>query len=252
MADLAGDFARHGFVVFDADPRVTRWATRAHAAGVAVAADVMMQAKWLRHGETWFVGVDALPNGPDGALGGAALAGPWEDLITPPPVWHSAQLSVIYPRYPLQDAGESDAAHRFRRHRDAAHVDGLHLEGGRRVVREPHAFILGVPLNASRACPLVVWAGSHVAMRAALADAVGTGDPRGADVTEVYKAARAQVFETCARVEVQMLPGQAVLVDRFALHGVAPWEDGDVVPPEGRMVAYFRPEFADPTDWLRA
>lgn len=252
MADLADEFARKGFVVFDADPRVTRWATRAHAAGCVVASDAAMQGMWLRHGKTWFVGVDALPNGPDGAMDGAPLAGPWQDLVAPPDVWHCAQLSVIYPRYPLQDAGESDAAHRFRVRRDAAHVDGLHLEGGPRIVREPHSFILGLPLNTSKACPLVVWAQSHIQMRAALADVVGTGDPRGADVTEVYKAARAQVFETCARIEVQMQPGQAVLVDRFALHGVAPWKDGDVVPPEGRMVAYFRPEFANPADWLRA
>jgi hypothetical protein len=39
-------------------------------------------------------------------------------------------------------------------------------------------------------------------------------------------------------------------VDRFALHGVAPWRSGDTAPPEGRMIAYFRPEFDDPTDWF--
>ena len=158
---------------------------------------------------------------------------------------------MVYPGYPQQDEDESDAAHRFRVKRCAAHVDGLHLEDGRRIVREAHAFILGLPLNESDACPLVVWRGSHLAMRAALAEDVGAGDPRGADVTDAYTNARAAVFETCAPVEVQMKVGQAVLVDRFAVHGVAPWRVGDSAPPEGRMVAYFRPEFDDPNDWLR-
>ena len=117
-------------------------------------------------------------------------------------------------------------------------------------MREPHSFILGLPLNDSAACPLVVWRGSHDVMRAALRNVIGTNDPIGADVTDVYKDARRHVFDTCEPVEITMTPGQAVLVDRFALHGVAPWRDGDSAPPEGRMVAYFRPEYENPKDWL--
>ena len=246
MADLAKD----GFVVFDVDPRVTRWATCAHAAACDVANDPVQRANWLRHGDTWFVGVDALPNRADGSIGDVDLSGPWNDIMPAPKVWHRAQVSVVYDGYPKKDPHESEAAHRFRVDRCAAHVDGLHLEAGRRIVREPHAFILGLPLNDSDACPLVVWRGSHVAMRAALTGAVGSGDPCGVDVTEAYIAARRAVFDTCEAVEVALRVGQAVLVDRFALHGVAPWRSGVTAPPEGRMIAYFRPEFDDSTDWI--
>jgi hypothetical protein len=251
LADLARKLQDDGFVVFDADAHVVRWARAAHDVARSATADPAEQDKWLRHGKTWFVGVDALPNDDAGAVDGVPLRGPWDEWITPPAEWHPAQISVMYPQYPLQDEGESDAAHRFRVRRDAAHVDGLHLEDGRRIVREPHAFILGLPLNQSRACPLVVWRGSHAAVRAAFQTALAQADPLGADVTDIYKATRAEILETCDRVEIAMGPGQAVLVDRFALHGVAPWKAGDVMPPEGRMVAYFRPQFSDARDWLK-
>ena len=251
MADLAQQYARDGFVVFDADPRVLDWVQAAHPIAQRVSQDPEQRAVWLRHGDTWFVGVDALPNVETGAVNGVSLRGPWEELIETPKAWHKAQVSVTYPNYPQQDKTDSAAAHRFRIKRAAAHVDGLHLEQGRRIVREPHAFILGLPLNRSDACPLVVWRASHVAMKAALRGALGESDPRGQDVTEVYTAARAAAFERCERVEVHMQPGQAVLVDRFLVHGVAPWWNGMHCPDEGRMIAYFRPEFETAEDWLR-
>ncbi|MCF2870446.1 hypothetical protein L0664_05145 [Octadecabacter sp. G9-8] len=244
------DLEQDGVVVFDDDPRVTRWATRAHEAACAITRDPVERRKWLRHGSTWFVGVDALGNGPDGAVDDADLAGPWAGQVDAPDVWHRAQISVVYPGYPKRDPDESEAAHRFRVVRCAAHVDGLHLEGGRRIVREPHSFILGLPLNDSDACPLVVWRGSHTMMRDALRAAIGAGDPIGADVTDIYKATRARVLEDCEPVDVQMGVGQSVLLDRFAVHGVAPWRDGMRAPKEGRMVAYFRPECRHPEDWL--
>lgn len=244
---LSGD----GLKVFPWNAAVAAWSVAARGAAREVIADPAMRARWLRHGGTWFVGVDALPNGPDGAIGGVPLRGPWERDIKPPEAWHPAQLSVMYRGYPQQDASESDAAHRFRVRRFSAHVDGLLLENGRRYPREPHAFILGLPLNDSNACPLVVWQGSHTRMKAALAAVIGARDPRDVDVTEAYKAARAEVFGTCRPVAVPAAPGQAVLLDRFALHGVAPWQDGTTLPDEGRMIAYFRPQFSDPRDWIR-
>ncbi len=248
MADLAARFARDGFVVFDADPGVARWATQAHTAARQVVADPALRAQWLRHGDTWFVGVDVLPNEPDG-LGGVPLRGPWDMLIEPPDVWHRAQVSVVYPGYPRQDREESDAAHRFRITRCAAHVDGLHLEAGRRILREPHAFVLGVPLNDSDAAPLVVWPGSHLLMQSALA---AEGDLRiGSDVTQAYKTARAACLEANPPVSIAMRPGQSVLLHRLLVHGVAPWGQGVHAPKEGRMVAYFRPELSDPGLWLR-
>lgn len=250
MADLGQQFDRDGFVVFDADPRAADWASAAFDVARAVAADPVQQSRWRRHGQTWFVGVDALPNRADGSIGEIPLAGPWTDLITPPDRWHRAQVSVVYEGYPEQDPSESDSAHRFRLRRDAAHVDGLHLEDGRRIVREPHDFILGLPLNASTACPLVVWGGSHRHMRTVLRGSIGGGDPIGSDVTDVYTATRRTVFDTCPRIEITMQPGQAVLVHRLALHGVAPSREGDVFPDDGRMVAYFRPLCTNPSRWL--
>ena len=56
--------------------------------------------------------------------------------------------------------------------RDAAHLDGVLPVGSdkRRMVKEPHAWIVGLSLNAADAgaAPLVVWEGSHLVMGAAL------------------------------------------------------------------------------------
>lgn len=242
--------AAKGFATFAPDAGVLAWANAAHRVGKAVARDPAMCAQWLRHGDTWFVGVDALPNAGDGSVDGVPLAGPWQGAIDPPDHWHHAQLSVIYPGYPRQD-GEAAAGFRYRTQRCAAHVDGLLLEDGRRFPREPHAFILGIALNDSAACPLTVWPGSHRVMRAALADAVGARDPRDVDVTDAYVAARKAVFASCAPVALPLRAGASVLLDRHLLHGIAPWQAGDTAPPEGRMMAYFRPICPDPADWLR-
>ena len=250
MPDLAAELADNGFVVFDPDQSVLDWVQAAYPHALKASQDPDQRKDWLRHGGTWFVGVDALENDETGAVGSVPLRGPWDGLIDPPAKWHRAQISVTYPNYPVQDAGESDAAHGFRVNRCGAHVDGLHLENGRRIVREPHAFILGVPLNASTACPLVVWRKSHVAIRTALSASIGPRDPIGQDVSTAYKAARASVFETCERLDVHMRTGQAVVLDRHLVHGVAPWREGMSCPPEGRMIAYFRPECTNASDWL--
>ncbi|MEM7519942.1 MAG: hypothetical protein AAF307_02795 [Pseudomonadota bacterium] len=233
-----------GFAVFDAEPSVLAWAKVAHAKAMDIAQDPQIRAGNLRHGATWFVGVDALPNAPDGSIDHVPLSGEWQSFVDLPEVWHAAQLSVIYPGYPRQDRDESDANHRFRRDRHAAHVDGLLPVGPtrRRYVQEPHGFILGLPLNRATASPLMVWPGSHRIMNAALRTAIGAQQLDVVDVTSPYKIARKQVFETVVPRPVQALPGQAILLHRHLLHGVAPWSAGAVAPPEGRMVAYFRPQ----------
>ncbi|HSG54967.1 MAG TPA: hypothetical protein VLA45_05890, partial [Paracoccaceae bacterium] len=68
-----------GFRVYGYDPACDRWARAAHEVAVGIAAD----PRWrgpdnLRHGGTWFVGVDALPNDAQGAVAGVPLAGPWQ------------------------------------------------------------------------------------------------------------------------------------------------------------------------------
>ncbi|WP_223423550.1 hypothetical protein [Tateyamaria pelophila] len=239
-----------GFVLFDADPRVAAWAAVARRVAEPIVSDHSMRVANLRHGKTWFVGVDVLSNDPGGRVAGVSLSGPWERDVPRLPQ-HRAQVSIIYPGYPLQDPDESDANHRFRINRCAAHVDGLLPEGParRRYAREFHAYILGLPLNDVASAPTVVWRGSHRIMRAALAEAVGTQAIGSVDLTDAYHAARRRVFEICERVPLRATPGQSYLIHRFALHGTAPWEGPD---GPGRMVAFFRPEFPDPADWLAA
>ena len=242
--------SRDGFVVFDGDPRVAAWARAAQRVATHLASDPVTRAQNLRHGETWFVGVDVLPNDPDGTVNGAPLAGPWQDHVPVIPL-HKGQLSIIYPGYPRRDPEQSEANHRYRITRAAAHVDGLLPEGPgrRRHAREFHAYILGLPLNAVSAAPTLVWPGSHQIMQSAIADAIGTRPVQEVDVTEAYHDARRRVFETCDPVPLRAAPGQSYLIHRFALHGTAPWQ-GPVGP--GRMIAFFRPEFDNPADWLRA
>ncbi|PJI91474.1 hypothetical protein BC777_0302 [Yoonia maricola] len=240
--------AHDGYVVFPHDPKVLAWVKAARRIGLKVLANGGAR----RHGNTWFVGVDALPNAPDGSVEDVPLAGAWRRYVDAPLQWHPAQLSVVFPGYPQQDPDESDAAHRFRRNRDAAHVDGLLPEGPdkRRHLREPHGFILGLPLDDSSASPLVVWRGSHKIMRAAFRDAYAGLKPEhwgDVDVTDVYQTTRRAVLETCERIAVSAAPGQAILLDRHLLHGVAPWAQN--APGDMRMMAYFRPLVA-PAAWL--
>lgn len=237
-----------GYQVFDWDPFVAEWAS----AAAKVARDVLQGDGERRHGRTWFVGVDALPNEADGSIAGVPLRGHWLTQVTPPRHWHAAQLSVVFPGYPQQDTDESDAAHRFRRNRDAAHVDGLLPVGPnkRRYLLEPHGWIAGIALNAAKASPLVVWENSHLIIKAAFEAAFEGIDPSDwatQDVTEIYQTARRACFETCRRIEVHAVPGQVILLDRHLLHGVAPWDPASNA--DMRMIAYFRP-LIDVQDWL--
>ena len=242
---------RDGFMTFAPDPAVRRWAEAARGVAAGLARDPAMKAAQLRHRGTWFVGVDVLPNAPDGSVAGVPLEGPWAGHVPDLPL-HQAQVSVVYPGYPQQDAEESDANHRYRITRSAAHVDGLLPVGParRRIAQEFHAYILGLPLTPVAAAPTVVWRGSHTIMQAALAEAIGNADPTSVDITEPYQAARRVVFEQCEKVRLHVPVGGAMLIHRFALHGTDPWE-GPEGPPEGRMIAFFRPE-TTPAVWLAA
>ncbi|MDU8912559.1 hypothetical protein [Aestuariicoccus sp. MJ-SS9] len=236
-----------GWAVIPFDPRTAIWAEAARGLGAQLSQDPDLQAKWLQCQGTWFVGVDVLPNDPSGAIGAVPLAGTLRDALGDLPALHPAQLSIVYPGYPRPRKGESDAAFRYRQRRDAAHVDGLLRDDqGHRHLAEPHAFILGLPLNAcsAGASPLVVWDQSHEVMRAAFRAAFAAHPQQDwptLDVAEVYQAARRRVFETCARIEIAAQPGEAILLHRMTLHGMAPWAEGAKAPAEGRMIAYFRP-----------
>ncbi|MEO0356787.1 MAG: hypothetical protein AAF386_00585 [Pseudomonadota bacterium] len=250
--ELSG-FADRGWAVFPPEPAVQDWVDAVAPTAMALADDPNRLAEWVRHQATWFVGVNALPNGPDGQVGAgpplagtarAALDGLYGALPLEP-----AQVSAIYRGYPKQDPDESDANHRFRLVRDAAHVDGLLPVGPdkRRKLIEPHAFVLGIPLNATSADagPMVVWDGSHRIMADAFAKAfadIHPDDMSDTDLTDVYQAARRTCFDRCKRVVVHVPLGGSYIIHRLALHGVAPWPDHVDGPTVGRIIAYFRPE----------
>lgn len=67
------------------------------------------------------------------------------------------------------------------------------------------------------------------------------------DLTDAYAAARKQVFATCPRVELPQAPGEAVILDRHLLHGVAPGPRAEACP---RIVAYFRPLLPSVAAWV--
>ncbi len=255
-------FMQSGWIRFPCDQRVLAWAASVAETARAAARD-RSHAHWLRCSGTWFVGVDALPNDAQGAVGdGPPLSGAAVDFIKSVPAYdlplHRAQVSVCYPGYPQRSPDETEKAFQYRLKRDAAHVDGLLPEGPerRRYLKEPHAYILGLSLSMADpgASPLVVWDGSHVIMRQAFAAAfenVATEDWPDVDVTDLYQAARREAFESCARIELASAPGEALLLHRHLLHGVAPWRENATAGADGRMIAYFRPEFTSLSDWLQ-
>ncbi len=253
-------FEARGYAVLPQDKGVLAWVNFAHRAADAALSDPAL-AHWYQCENTWFVGVDALPTDPAGALaGGPSLRALrlLEPFGLPMPPLHPAQLSVIWKGYPKPREGENEAAFRYREKRFGAHVDGLIAHGPqkRRFVEEPHSFILGLPLNRASvgAAPLVVWPTSHhimgQAFRAAF-EGVAPQDMRAHDITDVYEEARRTVFETCAPEPVVAEPGQAILLHRHVLHGMAGWDIAEPALPEGRRIAYFRPECAGGVrEWL--
>ncbi len=240
-----------GWMRIAPDTRIAAWAMAAlPLAQAAIAAD----ADGWRCGGTWHVGLDALPNAPDGGAGGVPF--PWQALPMTAVSLHRAQVSTVRPGYPQPWDGETATAFAFRVRRDAAHLDGLLAVGPekRRFVREPHAWVLGIALNDHDAdcSPLTVWEGSHIIMQAAMARAFAGHPPESwpdVDVTDAYIAARRAVFARCPRLTLPIRPGEATLIHRHMLHGMAPWAGGNAAP-EGRMIAYFRPMLPSVAAWL--
>ena len=250
------EFLTKGWIRFPYDPKIAAWVDGARRVAEAISNDPAIRREWLRCDGTWFAGVNVFPNDATGAipdqsvpqLNGTIIEFVRQELGLEAFDWDPAQISVCYPGYPKPWKGESDAAFRFRRDRDAAHVDGLRRTdpGRRRSPSETHAFILGIPLNPvpEGASPMVVYEGSHEIMRTAFKARLSTipsEDWSSEDVTEAYIAARREAFDTCPRVTVTAQPGEAYLVHRLALHGVAPWTSKSSAATF-RAIAYFRPD----------
>ncbi|MEM9735460.1 MAG: hypothetical protein AAF908_02510 [Pseudomonadota bacterium] len=256
--------AERGWAKFAADEALSTGVEAARPLAEEIALDPINRADWLRCGGTWFAGVNIFPNEADGSvpwrvppLSGRAFKTALSGLGLARVALDQAQISICYPGYPQPWEGESVANFRFRRDRDAAHLDGLTRDAARRrSLSEVHGFILGLPLTdvPVTAAPLVVWEGSHEVIRSAFRArfaGIAPADWAREDVTEFYAETRRQIFAECRRVVVHARPGEAYLVHRLAIHGVAPWgEDGGETP---RIVAYFRPDpfpGADPGWWL--
>ena len=252
-----------GYRVFERDPRIAEWVRAAYPVAYDISRDPQHVSDWLRHGGTWFAGVNVFPNDmsgtwPDGPNLEGAVIDAARALCPFEIAWDAAQISIPYKGYPKRDPTESDANHRFRKTRDAAHLDGLRPigPGRRRFMLEYHACILGLPLNEAlaEAAPLVVWEGSHEIIRDWLTQKIGSVDPadwKKVDLTESYATIRKHVFATCPRVTVTVPCGASYLVHRFAIHGLAPWPETVNGPEEGRMIAYFRPHWRSKLEsWL--
>lgn len=251
-----------GWIKFDHDPEILNWVRHVQPTAASIAEDPKQKALWLRHGDTWFVGVNALPNDPIGRIGeGPRLKGNVVEFL----IKHHgsisldpAQISVIYPGYPVFDGKEGEVAHRYRKNRCGAHVDGLRPEGPkrRRFVHEPHQYVLGLPAACTnvKASPMVVWEGSHHIIRAAfksVLDDIPVNEWNNVDLTEIYHDARRTCFEQCRQISILAEPGECYLLHRLALHGVAPWVEPVADTNQGRMVIYFRPEGdGDLSNWL--
>jgi hypothetical protein len=259
----ASDFFAKGWCRFAHDPELAAWIETTLPAARATVSDPA-NANWLRYQGTWFAGVNVLPNDETGAVpGGWPLSGNAVDFIhsvleIAEIAWDKAQVSICYPGYPKPMDGETEGQHRFRRDRDAAHVDGLLGLGSpkRRFLKEPHQFILGLPMVEASpgASPFVIWEGSHEIMREAFTRAFAGHTPASwpdIDITDIYVSARKHCFDTCRRLEIHALPGEACIVHRLALHGVAPWAADAMAGPDGRMICYFRPAMDDLGEWLK-
>lgn len=262
MRNIATLFFDRGWCRFEYDAELFHWIRAALPAARATLRDPR-HAKWHRYQDTWFAGVNVLPNDAQarlddsGPLRGSAVEFIARELALGDFAWDAAQISVCFPGYPQPMQGESEALARFRRERDAAHVDGLLREGPerRRHLREFHGFILGIPMVDfdPGAAPFVVYEGSHEIMRAVFRERFAGIDPAlwGAeDITEAYHSARESAFADCKRVEIHARPGEVFLAHRLVLHGMAPWCDGAEAGVDGRMICYFRPNTFGPLEWL--
>ena len=218
MRNLTEQFFSEGWCRFAFDPRLSDWVESTLASARKTLSDPQHQT-YHRYQNTWFAGVNVLPNDDSGAVpGGPPVCGEAVDFIHAQLglegfAWDKAQVSVCFPGYPQPMAGESEAKFRFRHDRDAAHIDGLLPIGEqrRRYLREFHGFILGIPMVdfSEGASPFVVWERSHEVMRGCFEKCLGKIPQEqwaDTDLTEVYHRARQQVFESCKRVTVHAKP----------------------------------------------
>jgi hypothetical protein len=245
-----------GWAKLPFDPQLAAWVDSIQPQAQQAINDPENRANWLRSQGTWFVGVDVLCDYPP--LAGPVLKAAQHAIGQDKIDFGLGQISVCTKGYPLQDAHETAPMFNYRKKRDYAHLDGLKAVGPQRhrKMEEFHGFILGIPLNKTppKAAPFVIWEGSHLIFRDMLQKAYAGHPPEKwaeIDITETYQQTRTEIFDTCKRVEIHANPGEAYIAHRFALHGMAAWDDLLDGPDEGRQIAYFRPFWqGDMQMWL--
>ena len=259
---VKSEFTKKGWSKFCFDKNIFNWTKAVIPTCKKIEKNREHIQDWMRCGDTWFVGVNILDNDQQGRVSdGPILSGEIikfiKKEILPGVNWDRGQLSIMYKGYPKITPGETVASFKFRLNRDAAHIDGLLPIGPdrHRMLREPHAFVLGVPLNVTdqNASPMVVWEESNIIIREYFVNLLSKYDVDEwgrTDLTQCYQEARRICFEKCERVIVHAVPGEADLVHRLTLHGVAPWTAKHSVTGEGRMICYFRPPLKDVSQWL--
>ena len=271
-------FLANGWLKFDYDHKIYHWVNVAKKKVFNRYNSGDFGWNNFRCGNTWFVGVNFLGNDKTASLNGACFEGiPVTEIKSyfghNIKYWDEAQVSICWPNYPLQSDNETHNAFNFRVNRYAAHVDGILPFGRekRRFLKDPHAFIFGIPITYCdyKTAPVVVWEGSHLIMREAFKRTYNASDSKNwdkIDVTNVYQKARSRVFETCQMKRLYVNLGESYLIDRLAVHGIAPWEPREPKKngvstkdiknqPEiknGRAVIYFRPSFDITSDWIKS
>lgn len=261
LAQVRTDYYQKGWCVFDYECAVQDWVDSTINEARAVV-ELDQNKHWLRHGETWFAGVNVLNNDPQGAVpNGIQLDCRALDFIKrlngKPTALDRGQISICYPGYPKPSSLESEVAYSYRLNRDAAHLDGVLKEGGERFLKEYHDYILAIPMVEAdqHASPFVLWSQSHSIVQARLRDALQNYPVETwADIPiqEVYQSLRKDIFKACERVEVHLKVGQVLLAHRLILHGTAPWRSNAAASKDGRMICFFRPASLDIEQWLSA
>lgn len=255
-------FITKGWQQFGYEEDLARWVKHTLPFARSTIADEEF-VHWMRCENTWFAGVNALPNdefgnvGDSGPLQCQALTRLQTELGFGAIGLDRAQVSICYPGYPKPHESESAAAFRFRRDRDAAHVDGIRPEGPgrRRYLREYHGYVLGIPMAefSADAAPFVIWEDSHEIVREAFRTHFVHLPPdkwEEQDITEIYQQTRQKVFDMCERIEIYAQPGESYIAHRLSVHGVAPWGESASAGSDARMICYFRPEIAGASNWL--
>ena len=119
--------------------------------------------------------------------------------------------------------------------------------------------------GAAALCCLVVGttasAQDLVITNARVLDGTGNLIPNGTVVAQAGRIvsvtagpAPTGIARTVQRIDARGMTVLPAYIDahRHLVHGVAPWGEKAKAQPEGRMIAYLRPEFPSIRDWLDA